>query len=299
MNESPDYLREVIQGITTNDPLHINLQYGFGENPNQLFKEFPVEQLGDLSKLRSITLKNHDIRKLPSSFGRLVKLLYLDLSNMPLESLAENIGNLQALKSLQASNLSEPDMEEYFSKIFEGPTHPSKFDSLAGLTELPKSFAQLKGLESLKLDGNRFQIFPKEILELTNLTYLDLSMNAIQEIPEEIAQLDQLSYLKLSRNNFRHLPEGISSLKKLKRLRLDGLILEDLPAGIGGLESLEMLEICMGELHAFPPEIQKLKNLQDFYLGGTKIDETDVNALRVFLPHCRLHTDFDLDIDLD
>lgn len=295
MENSPNYILEVIKGVTEKSPLHPNLQYGFGDNPDELFEEFPEHKLGDLSKLRSLTLKYHSIRRLPLSFGQMIELLYLDLSAMPLEALPENIGDLQSLKFFRASDISEPEMEDYMSKLIGGPMHASKFTSKAGLTELPDSFAQLSELESLQLDGNRFQLFPQEILKLTKLSYLDLSMNAIQEIPEEIGQLDQLTYLKLSRNSFRHLPEGISRLKKLKRLRLDGLILEDLPKGIGELEKLEMLEICLGELHSIPSEIQQLKNLKDFYLEGTKIDEIDVNALRVFLPNCRLHTDYDFE----
>lgn len=295
MENSLSYIQEVIKGVTEKSPLHPNLQYGFGDNPQELFEEFPEHKLGDLSKLRSLTLKYHSIRRLPASFGLMKELLYLDLSAMPLEALPETIGGLQSLKLFRASDNSEPEMEEYMSGLIEGPMHVSKFTSQAGLSELPDSFAQLSELESLQMDGNRFQIFPKEILKLKKLTYLDLSMNAIREIPEEISQLDQLSYLKLSRNNFRYLPEGISRLKKLKRLRLDGLVLEGLPPGIGGLESLEMLEICLGELHSIPSEIQQLKNLKDFYLEGSKIDEIDLNALRVFLPNCRLHTDYDFE----
>lgn len=273
------------------DPRHPFFVRKFTEEESPILEEFPFDLMEELSEIQSLSVKYHEIREISDRIGEMTSLLYLELRSLPLAELPEAFGKLKSLKFFRASEIFRPEGDAYYRRLMEGPMHEATFRSDTGLKNLPGSFSQLKELEHLRLDGNRFQEFPKEILELKELTYLDLSRNFIRTIPAEIGKLNKLSYLQLSRNNFHRLPDSIAQLKQLKRLRLDSLVLEGLPAGIGDLESLEMLEICQGELHSIPLEIKHLYNLTDLYLIDTEIDEIDMNALRVFLPHTRIHTE--------
>lgn len=284
-------IAEVFKGLGEKNPQHVNLIHKIEDAKEDMLQEIPFEELGDLSLVKSLLISNQQIRKLSSKLGEMTSLYYINITETPLEELPEEIGNLTEMLVFSAVDIFETDFDEYLYRLSEGPRHEATFTSPAGLTRLPASFGKLKKLQTLNLEANRFTEFPLPICELRALTSLDISRNFITAVPEGIGELTNLTYLKLSRNNFHELPDSIGNLKKLERLRLDSLDLEGLPAGIGGLESLKMLEICQGRLRSIPSEIQQLKQLGDLYLIDTEIDEIDLNALKVFLPHTRIHLD--------
>lgn len=281
----------MMKGFQNKDPRFIDLGNHSGKSTTNILTEIPFDELGDLSEVRVLTAKYNQLKYISPRIGEMTALDMLDLSSNPLVELPEEFGNLHSLKNFRASDIIETDHEELSNLMDSVPGYKPKFLSDAGLKTLPSSFGNLKKLQSLALDGNRFKEIPTGVFQCKNLTYLDMARNQLEYISPEIGQLVNLSYLKLSINNFRELPETIGNLKKLQRLRLDYLNLDSLPQGIGGLRSLEMIEICHGKVGDIPTEVKHLKNLKDVYLIHTEISETDLNVLKVFLPQANIHRD--------
>lgn len=57
--------------------------------------------------------------------------------------------------------------------------------------------ANLTGLATLRLDGNRLTVLPDSLVALTGLTWLDLSDNRFTTVPEWIGDLTGLARLYL------------------------------------------------------------------------------------------------------
>lgn len=132
------------------------------------------------------------------------------------------------------------------------------------LSELPKSLAKLKNLESLDLSNNlltnlplgalaKFIYFKKLIVrdnQLTGLPFslpsalilLDLSKNKLTWLPITIGNLQSLRELDLSNNELTELPKSVGELTQLKKLFLSNNKLTDLPKSFGDL-TLDVLDL--------------------------------------------------------
>jgi Leucine-rich repeat (LRR) protein len=102
---------------------------------------FLSSSIGELSELRTLSLKNHNIYNLPESLPELNNLVSLTLSNNKLSTLPENIGNLNKLIYLDLG----------FNE----------------LESIPESIGKLNHLEYLYIFNNQLMNLPYSICDLT------------------------------------------------------------------------------------------------------------------------------------
>ncbi|UJR30252.1 hypothetical protein I4U23_017790 [Adineta vaga] len=230
--------------------------------------ELPKE-IGSLSNLCVLEIRENLLKILPDSLVQLTKLESLDLGSNVLEQLPNHIGNLQSLKELWL------DANE--------------------LIELPRDIGQLKRLQCLDISENKLTYLPDEIGELESLTNLELSSNHVENIPSTIGQLKQrllilkinsnslnrlceeigqclgLTELILTENTLTELPRTIGNLKNLTNLNVDRNQLTYLPTEIAGCESLGMLSLRDNRLTQIPSELSQLKHLHVLDLSGNRL----------------------------
>ncbi|CAF4606767.1 unnamed protein product [Rotaria sp. Silwood1] len=230
--------------------------------------ELPKE-IGSLSNLRVLEVRENLLKILPDSLVHLIKLESLDLGSNVIEQLPYNMGNLQSLKELWL------DSNE--------------------LIQLPNDIGQLKRLQCLDVSENKLTYLPNEIGNLESLTNFELSSNQIQQLPITIGKLQQrLLILKVNSNNLNilcdeiglclalteliltentliELPKTIGNLKKLSNLNIDRNQLTYLPIEIAECESLGMLSLRDNRLTQIPSELSKLKHLHVLDLSGNRL----------------------------
>ncbi|XP_059429154.1 disease resistance protein RPV1-like [Corylus avellana] len=202
-----------------------------------------LEQLGNMTTLKTLKAGLTAIKQLPSSFNLLKNLETLEFFGC--ECL------IKSPKFSEASHLKE-----------------LTFGDKTAIEQLPSSLGDLSNLNVLKLPGfggpssswispnssNRMSLL--SISELWSLTELDLSERNLTE--DEFSEFECLSSLErtyLSRNNFRNLPSCISRLPKLKYLHLSectSLQSISLPRNVisltaNGCTSLERISILTNE----------------------------------------------------
>ncbi|CAF1181136.1 unnamed protein product, partial [Rotaria sordida] len=230
--------------------------------------ELPRE-IGSLSNLRVLEVRENLLKILPDSLVQLPKLESLDLGSNVIEQLPNHMGNLQSLKELWL------DSNE--------------------LHELPNDIGQLKRLQCLDVSENKLTFLPNEIGDLESLTNFELSSNQIEQLPSTIGQLKQrllilkinsnsltklcneigqclaLTELILTENTLTELPITIGNLKNLSNLNVDRNQLTHLPVEIAGCESLGMLSLRDNRLTQIPSELSKLKHLHVLDLSGNRL----------------------------
>jgi hypothetical protein len=134
-----------------------------------------------------------------------------------------------------------------------------------------EQFCDLYFQRSMNLNGyhlssstaNYLTYFPEILLHCTFLEELDLSHNNLEEIPTDIGRLYNLQYLNLSSNpKIKRLPNSMCQLKELKSLNLSGIF---------DLFAVELSDYRV--LHAFPPVLRELRQLQHLNLQDVMVDE--------------------------
>jgi internalin A len=81
-----------------------------------------------------------------------------------------------------------------------------------GLTAVPESLREVRGIRCLDLAENALQGLPPWIGELTSLVVISLVRNQIRTLPPEIGSLRALSSLLLQQNQLETLPETLRGL---------------------------------------------------------------------------------------
>jgi len=157
-------------------------------------KVIPPE-IGLLTNLDYLSIRNNKIITLPPEIGLLTKLDYLSLDDNKIITLPPEIGLLTNLQYLSISKNQ--------------------------LTTLPSEIGSLKKLVRLYLNGNKITALPPEIGSLSNLEHLWLHNNQIVTLPLEIGSLTKLKELQLYNNHIVTLPPEISLLTNLKEISID------------------------------------------------------------------------------
>jgi hypothetical protein len=185
-------------------------------------------------------------------------LTHLDLSgSYDIEK--RHIDALRELKSLRMLDLSNCALDR--------------------LPHLPKSLAELSGLEVLRLRGNGLKSMSDDILlALQNLEELDLSQNPFVSFPEGIASLNKLQSLKLSFNKIASLPETFGKLQQLRKLDLSNGRLNGFPEILLKLTNLNDLDLSYNqEINKIPESIDQLKQLQALNIRRCNLEQLPVS----------------------
>ncbi|XP_053382330.1 protein scribble homolog isoform X4 [Mercenaria mercenaria] len=259
------------------------------------------KDIGSLSSLVSLELRENMIRQLPASMSFLVKLESLDLGSNELDELPDTIGSLPALQELWL------DCND--------------------LAELPPALGNLKKLTQIDVSENVLEFIPEEISGLSNLTDLCLSQNNLERLPEGIGQLKKLGIMKvdsnrlteltpqigycesleeliLTENLLSELPNTIGKLKKMTNFNVDRNRLTEIPVDIGKCQRLDILSMRDNRLLRLPQELGNLKDLHVLDVSGNRLEYlpitvTNLNLRALWLsenqaqPMLKFQTDFD------
>ncbi|XP_074341010.1 uncharacterized protein LOC141678564 [Apium graveolens] len=190
-------------------------------------------QIGELSELKYLSLRNNDLTgKLPSFLGNLTQLERLELSYNSLSGIIPSeLGNLSRLSDLVLGN-----------------------NYLNGF--IPRELGNLGNLGSLDLAENYLTgAVPLALGSLTTLNYLDISSNQLKgSLASQLANLTLLQLLDVADNRLTgSIPvfKNSSSMYylKLSRNLLSGFI----PLELGNLRDLNTLDLAENHLTGAVP----------------------------------------------
>ncbi|KAH8810173.1 adenylate cyclase [Flagelloscypha sp. PMI_526] len=232
--------------------------------------------LDNIPDLRSLTIQNNRIEKLPWHFSRLRALLTLNISNNKFKEMPPVITQLEALRDLDISfnMISElPEdldhlrsLERFILVSNQIVRFPDCASNLLNLKELDcrrnldwrfeheyNNVASLDmsiGPKLAKLDASHNDLTkltltpgPTQSLTPYALTLLDISHAKLASLDDfALARLSGLEVLKLSHNMFTSIPETVGDLVHLEQLECSDNHLLTLPSSIGRLQRLERLD---------------------------------------------------------
>ncbi|EAL61591.1 Kelch repeat-containing protein [Dictyostelium discoideum AX4] len=130
---------------------------------------------------------------------------------------------------------------------------PQKLDMFSlELESLPNEIKQLKDLQELNLNRNKFKLLPGDLARLTSLRTICIEENNLTEISSEMAdflgtRLSNLENVTLSSNRLVVLPPLYTWLK-LKTLNISNNYLTKLPIDIFQIPTLEVLRVSNNDL---------------------------------------------------
>ncbi|XP_020520738.1 MDIS1-interacting receptor like kinase 2-like [Amborella trichopoda] len=210
------------------------------------------EEVGLLSSLKKLDLRNHHQGPIPASIGGLTFLVELDLSYNDLNGrILEEVGLLSSLQKLYL------DGNRLQGRI------PSTLGNLSRLNVLqlygnqlscsiPESLGSLLSLERLDIGENKLEgSIPSTLNNLSRLNVLQLYGNQLSgSILESLGSLLSLESLDPHENKLEgSIPSTLGNLSRLNGLELYGNQLSDsIPESLGSLLSLERLELDKNEL---------------------------------------------------
>ncbi|MFX1572014.1 MAG: leucine-rich repeat domain-containing protein [Promethearchaeota archaeon] len=269
MQFAKQYAQSIFQNIQ-----NILAQYGVQMQTSQQVQQQamqPVQQVSEQSASVShfgfISDNQHiiglnigwkDLDLLPDSIGNLTNLRFLDLSQNKLESLPESFGNLHELEEL--------DLNGTWSTNDDKPLYNE-------ISELPKSFCELKKLKVFKCENNGLRILSDNFGQLTLLTEVSLSQNRLSRIPDSIGELSDLKSLNLNSNRISSIPLSLCRLTKLNQLQLSFNLINEIPDCIEQLKSLSWFLLMNNKITELPPSIANLDSLETLWLSNNQISE--------------------------
>ena len=233
-----------------------------------------------------LNLKSMDLTEFPEEILQCRNLAELYLANNQLTELPEEFAELQNLRQFR---LSTNQFSEFPKEILQLKYLSSLYFSENQIEILPAKISNLQRLRFLFLNDNQLQTLPITLDSLQSLEDLRLNYNQFSSFPLVITQLQGLRRLTLKGNQLTELPPEIRQLKSLKKLDLGDNQLTELPPEIGQLKSLKKLDLGDNQLTKLPPEIGQLKlSLDDLFISGNNISETEQENIKQMLPYCRV-----------
>ncbi|HVM62836.1 MAG TPA: COR domain-containing protein [Verrucomicrobiae bacterium] len=212
----------------------------------------------------SLALKGLKLRELPGEIGQLQRLRALSLGNNDLHHLTPEIGKLKMLESLGVEANRLVDLPPEIGDL-------SNLKSLLlysnSLSTVPAEVGKLQNLRMLGLSSNLIAEFPVGLLQLASLQHLRLSGNRLSSLPHEIGNLRGLRHLRVTTNKLCALPAAIGNLSHLERLHLRGNLLPTLPPEIGSLVELVELDLRGNPLTTLPVELGNCRKLKTIALS--------------------------------
>ncbi|XP_028062263.1 putative receptor-like protein kinase At3g47110 [Camellia sinensis] len=238
------------------------------EIPPEIGQQVPVE-LGSLSKLETIIIRNNNLTRSISPFANLPSLLILSLANNYFDgNIPDGFGRLKNLQELILGiNRSIPVSMSNASQLHYLLLLQNK------LTGKVPNLARLQNLQWLCIWDNQLGSgeaddfsFMFSLINATNLQRLEVSMNNFSgKLPEYIGNLSRnLEYLYVDHNQiFGSIPPGIVNLVGLQSLLMQvNQFTSTIPIEIGKVQNLHELILYINSLD---PETQFL-NMKDYQI---------------------------------
>lgn len=174
-------------------------------------EEIP-EEIGRLTRLRTLYANYCRLTSVPKSLGRLTGLEDLWLNDNLLTGLPDEVRHLALLKNLALD-------KNRFGCLPACVRSLRRLENLRvtdnAITELPEWIGELGWLSNLSLGRNRLHTVPRSIGRLHNLSYLGLQGNPIRSLPAEVWRLPSLITLNLSCTGFTDLPPEAARVPNL------------------------------------------------------------------------------------
>ena len=232
--------------------------------------------------IKSITLTNNALTRIPSSIRRCKQLRSLNLEGNQIRHIPKWIMELDSLDDITLNfnqlKLSRSDIR-HLSKVKQiiiGGNGIEKLPNNIGrlhcesmnlgknkLRAVPKSFAYLKQAKSLIFYENNFEEIPEVLADFKELKHLDFYKNNLTQIPDFVGNMDSLQQLFLAFNKIEVIPDTLRNLKRLKYFYIHHNELHFLPEWIVEMDSLERFGVSHNHLLDLP-DLSKMKSLKDF-----------------------------------
>ena len=123
------------------------------------------EGIGNLSKLRELTINGASLKQLPQSIGQLKALEHLFINRCMLESIPESIWQMPVAKYVHFSDNQLTELPESINM----PALQSLDLTKNGFKTLPQSLALQPKLKNLKLEGNTLSSLPDAFNQISNI----------------------------------------------------------------------------------------------------------------------------------
>jgi len=263
-------------------------------------------ELDPMTSLKTLSIENNRLLRLPEEFGLLTSLTDVDLSLNSLEELDGkqwgyltkmrklNLNGNKPLKVLPAeigtySDLSWLDVVDcsinspppviiqrgvkpivgYLKRIFEARTTRSlDLDGYHMLT-VCADITDHKVLNFLSLRDNTLTSIPRKIGNLVYLRCLRLDSNLLSSLPEDILECTGLTELSLRNNRFQKVfqeDDWWLGFSQLRTLDASRNELECLPPVIGALTRITSLDVSDNRMRSLPLELHRLTSLTNLKL---------------------------------
>lgn len=116
-------------------------------------------------------------------------------------------------------------------------------------------------------------------------TSVDVSGQQLTTLPASITDQTEITSLNASNNQLTTLPASIGKMANLTVLNVENNRLVSLPAEIGSLAKLKSADFSNNRLESLPPELGNLTGLETLNLDGYKGPRSDIDQLKLKLPH--------------
>ncbi|WP_420615198.1 leucine-rich repeat domain-containing protein [Candidatus Palauibacter sp.] len=236
---------------------------------NNLAGSIPA-QIGELTRLEQLGLKDNGLTSVPSEIGRLARLEGLDLTGNLLTAVPPELFDLPELDWL---GLGRNRLTRIPPEVGNAPRLRNVSLRLNELTgDIPPELGSMPALGWLDLSANRLTgEIPPELGSASTLLSLRLDGNELTgSIPPAFGNLASLRYLRLNHNQLAgDLPPELGRLLRLEDLLVnDNRLVGAIPSELGGLAALRELDLARNDLEgAIPPELGTLRNLRHLRLS--------------------------------
>lgn len=267
------------------------------ENCNLTDSSFNPNTFNSLAdELRTLSLPNNGITKLPTALSKLTRLISLDVSDNPIddqhfdENIMRDIGDtlqnftfggsalhkwpvaLKHLPNLQELILTSGDISILPPRAFHGFEGTLYRLTIAhtNLRSVPLAIARLRYLQELHFDHNTnvgdYGVRIPIISGLLPYLYqMSLKDDNITEFPEVLKSFQKLSVLNMDENDLKFVSDkSASAVTHISDLSLKNSGITRVPGAIQDITNLNVLDLSNNSIHAI--ETNDLKECTELFI---------------------------------
>ncbi|XP_045582047.2 leucine-rich repeat-containing protein 40 [Procambarus clarkii] len=268
---------------------------------NNFIKELDAEQLGYLTGISVLDVRDNQIDDLPDQITLLQGLERLDITNNNLSTLPYHIGLLPHLKSMPLEGnpmrLIRRDIVQrgtvqllkYLRSRVSAPinTFPGFENSAADSNlllenrSIPDKY-QMRNTQTLAYNEKASDI-PDVLFENASearVRTVDLGKNQLTQVPDKLVMLSQhVSEIMLGMNKLTSLPSWIGNFQHLQFLDLQANQLRDLPTDLAELLYLREINLTANRFDQLPACLYEMAQLEILCAADNQINALYVEGL--------------------